>query len=128
MTFSATVYVAVSDGKGKKPLPGANILLRKEGEPLNQALRGITNGEGKIQFQPRAAGSYTLLVTSNGYKSLGKKLTIQAMGENRAELVLVAGSTVEANNLSPKAQGVLDIHVWENFGEKDTPWKGANWF
>jgi hypothetical protein len=90
-TFVATVYERLPDGAGRQPLPGATVVLRKQGQPVNGSPRGVTGADGKVMLKPASAGKYDVVAYKPGYRSAGQTLTITPAGPNGAELTLEKG-------------------------------------
>ena len=87
LVFVGTVFERDGE-KPRRPLPGATVLLRKEGEPLSAALRGTSDPRGVVRLTPSGTGRYQALARKDGFEPAGVPVEVLA-GETRAELELV---------------------------------------
>ncbi len=74
---------------GKRPLPGAAVMVRKSGSSLGQALRDTSDRQGKAHFDLTSAGQYTVLAQKSGYKPNGVHVEVKAEARNQATIILV---------------------------------------
>lgn len=81
------VLVRVFDATKKHPLPNAKVLLRRPGQSLADAARGVTNAQGEVGLKANDAGDCAVLAQANGYRPGGLKLSL-AQGLNRADIQL----------------------------------------
>jgi len=81
------VLVRVFDAAKKRPLPNAKVLLRRPGQSLADAVRGVTNAQGELGLKVNGAGDCAVLAQANGYRPGGVKLRL-AQGLNRANIPL----------------------------------------
>jgi len=85
------VLVRVYDAAKKRPLPNAKVLLRRPGQSLAAAVRGVTNAQGELGLKVNGAGDCAVLAQANGYRPGGVKLRL-AQGLNRANIPLSPSS------------------------------------
>ena len=85
------VLVRVFDAAKKRPLENAKVLVRKPGQSLADAARGITNLQGEVGLQVDGAGVCAVLAQADGYRPGGVKLSL-AQGLNRADIPLSQSS------------------------------------
>jgi hypothetical protein len=117
LLFVATVYER-PEGGGKTPLPGATVLLRKVGDSLTGAPKGMTGADGKVSLKAGSTGKHQVLATMKGYKSVGIPFDI-ASGDNHAEFELVRDGTaityrlriVEGNDKLKLARPVTEAKI-----------------
>ncbi len=88
LVFRGLVLEAVPGGVKTRPLPGAMVLLRKEGESLFRAQRGTTDEHGEVTLPVAEPGTYTFLARLQGYMPAGAELDISPGGPNTKTLVL----------------------------------------
>ena len=88
LVLVATVYERLPRGKGARPLRGASVLARKQGQALADASRGTADEKGQVTLKVRGAGDYAALATMPGYKSAGVRVAVSPTGKNLAELFL----------------------------------------
>ncbi|MBC8870876.1 MAG: carboxypeptidase regulatory-like domain-containing protein [Planctomycetes bacterium] len=81
------VLVRVFDAAKKRPLENAKVLVRKPGQSLADAARGITDPQGEVGLQVDGAGVCAVLAQADGYRPGGVKLSL-AQGLNRADIPL----------------------------------------
>lgn len=81
------VLVRVFDAAKKRPLPNAKVLLRRPGQSLADAARGVTNAQGELGLKVNGAGDCAVLAQANGYRPGGVKLRL-TQGLNRANIPL----------------------------------------
>ena len=74
---------------GKRPLPGAAVMVRKSGSSLGQALRQASDRQGQARFELASAGQYTVLAQKSGYKPNGARVEVKAEARNQATIILV---------------------------------------
>lgn len=93
LAFVASVFERNPDSMAKQPLQGATVLLRKQGQRIDGALRGMTGTEGTVSLKPTSSGDYTVLAYKTGYKPAGQKMSIVQGAANRAEIILEKETT-----------------------------------
>jgi hypothetical protein len=117
LTFVGLVFERLPAPKGRSPLPGATVLLRKQGEPMSAALSGTTNQSGEVRIKVSAAGPYQALARKAGYEPAGASVDIRAGGPNRTEIELTKTGI---------SRHILTVLVHERRDEFPQPIAGAN--
>ena len=65
-----------------EPMPGANISFK------NRSIGTISNGEGKFMMENLSPGSYELVISYIGYKSLSKSYVITSSEDESSQNIL----------------------------------------
>jgi len=116
LVFRGLVLEAVPGGVKTRPLPGALVLLRKEGESLFRAQRGVTDGQGEITLRVADPGTYTFVARLQGYTPEGAQVDISPGGTNTKTLVLKRIQQAEM----PKVPPAIIPPVRPEFAEPQT--------
>jgi len=104
---------------GSKPVAGARVLLKRQGEA--KTLESRTNADGAFTFSAPGAGSYTVLVQkTDEYKGVSEVITVSTGKTKRVELVvedLSAGekASTGASVNSNAAQGTMEFEDKPDF-------------
>jgi hypothetical protein len=85
-TFVATVLQETI--KGRIPVRGAEVMVRLNGRPLSEALRGVADADGRVTFLISQPGDYATLARLEGYQPAGRSIVVRAGETAAAELVL----------------------------------------
>jgi hypothetical protein len=85
-TFVATVLQETI--KGRIPVRGAEVMVRLNGRPLSEALRGVADADGRVTFRISQPGDYATLARLEGYQPAGRSIVVRAGETAAAELVL----------------------------------------
>jgi len=99
------VLVRVFDAAKKRPLGNAKVLVRKPGQSLADAARGVTNPRGEVDLRVDGVGDCAVLAQANGYRPGGVKLSL-AQGLNRADIPLSRSAIQPPADTQP---GVADV-------------------
>ncbi len=78
----------VTDAATKRPLAGARVLARQEGQSLAEAARGTTDAKGEAALRVTREGAYTALAQLAGYEPDGVQTAVRATATNRAVIAL----------------------------------------
>ncbi len=70
--------------KGRIPAKGAEVMVRPNGRPLSEALRGIADADGRVTFKIAQPGNHTTLARLKGYEPAGRSVVVRA-GETATE-------------------------------------------
>ncbi|MCA9152566.1 MAG: carboxypeptidase regulatory-like domain-containing protein, partial [Planctomycetales bacterium] len=71
-----------------RPLPGAAVLVRREDQPFDQALRGTADQHGEVRFALVEPGSYVALAQMNGYQPNGSRIDVAIGSHNETVITL----------------------------------------
>ena len=107
LTFRGVVLEALPGGRETRPLPGAFVLLRKQGESLLRAQRGTTDQKGGVTLPVAEAGTYAFVARLPGYVPGGASVEITAGGENTKTVILKRAETAEAKEPTETTPGVV---------------------
>lgn len=88
LVFTGIVYEQLPGDRGRRPLPGASMLIRHEKQALADAPRGTTDKQGQVSLPLAEEGEYVALAQMPGYAPGGARVTISAGGENSAVITL----------------------------------------
>lgn len=92
LVFTANVMERLR--RGTRPLPGASLLLRKAGQPLDASQRDTTDSQGSVRLSVDSPGSYVALARLAGYKPTGVRVAIRPGAPNHADIVMERIGTV----------------------------------
>lgn len=93
-----------------RPLPGASLLLRKAGQPLDASQRDTTGSEGSVRLTVDSPGTYVALARLEGYKPTGVRVEIRSGGPNHLDIVMERVGTVPPTPTpQPPAQGRVTV-------------------
>ena len=92
LTFVGAVFERIGE-RPRKPLPGATVLLRRPGEPLAAAMRGITDEQGIVRMKVSVPGRYQALARKQGFEPAGVPVEINVGGVNHADIELTKTET-----------------------------------
>lgn len=101
LVFRGLVLEAVPGGVKTRPLPGALVLLRKDGESLFRAQRGVTDGQGEVNLRVADPGTYAFVARLQGYTPAGTQVDISPGGANTKTLVLKRIQEAETPKIPP---------------------------
>jgi hypothetical protein len=97
LSFDGMVFGQTSEDRvARRPLAGAAVLLRKQGDTTARAVQGITNAQGKVHLKVIGAGNYEAMARMEGFSPQTINVTIRDGGENHAEFVLKKINTLPA--------------------------------
>ncbi len=88
LVFEGTVYQQADEMGGRRPLPGASVLIRTGDQALSEAPRGTTDSQGKVKLEVARSGEYTLLAQKPGYVPGGARVTIAPGAPNSQTITL----------------------------------------
>ncbi|HDY66064.1 MAG TPA: hypothetical protein ENH84_07540 [Phycisphaerae bacterium] len=89
------MLTVVEDSKrGRQPLPGAKLLVRRSNQALDEAQRGTADESGKVEFLLGQPGPYVALAQAEGFKPSGIKLEI-APAANLSRTITLSRSEIE---------------------------------
>ena len=74
--------------EGRRPLAGAAVLIRKQGQSFDEAMRGTTDRQGEISFPVVEPGSYIALAQMPDYRPGGSRIEVLADQRNETIITL----------------------------------------
>ena len=83
----ATATIEVTDGNGAV-IPNAQAEIISEADASSETLATDIEGRVKLELEP---GSYDVIVTSIGFKTLNRRFTVNAGTSQKLELALQVG-------------------------------------
>ena len=86
LVILVTVYLELDSGR--KPLPDASVIVRKDGQSFSQAIHGTTDQKGQISMDLLSPGDYTAVAKIAGLPARGTKINVDYGLDNHAVIVL----------------------------------------
>ncbi len=80
--------VLVLDAATRKPVRGAEVLMRQGDQPLSEAARGQTGGNGVVALGIPGDGAYSAMARAAGYPPGGIKFTVASGQPSKVEILL----------------------------------------
>ena len=80
--------VLVLDAATRKPVRGAEVLVRQGDQPLSEAARGQTGGNGVVALGIPGDGAYSAMARAAGYPPGGIKFTVASGQPSKVEILL----------------------------------------
>ena len=118
-TGSGTLSVVAKDTSGK-PMAGVRIILRSE--KLQGERTGITDAQGIFRAALLPPGSYTGIVSLDGYKTGSLSAVVPLGGATTVDAILRKAETAEAVVTVIGSQGKVEkteVSVTENYTQED---------